>query len=264
MHTDEDAGQTYRTGVFINNSETYSLFESIDIENWIQSTESLQKMYHDICLNENANCDYKSVYKIDDTEYQKIFYPACEAAVRAERLLDMVGVLGVGCPEPWVPKQEIPPQPCWMNGWQNCPPPELEKCDVIAREMTKIVKKVQLTSKHAKCFRQSLTSKHVETKLRYFCVSQGVWDISNEDVDGLNNLTDMKARQEVFNLGETTYNNTDEDEGSNPKYLQKIKMALDNLKETQEAKKSLEFWNEYNGLATPNAEEGATEDAAAE
>jgi len=100
---------------------------------------------------------------------------------------------------------EPPPKPCWWQGEQNCPDPELEKCDVLTREMETITRKVALTSEMAKCFSISLQAPTVEKKLRYFCVSKGIWDEANCKGKSLRDLKDWKARGKVEYLGEAQY-----------------------------------------------------------
>merc|ERR1712159_104581 len=62
----------------------------------------------------------------------------CVNAHAAELVIDQIAVLGVGCPLPKPKYAPPPPKPCWFEGEHNCPDPELERCDIIAREMEKI------------------------------------------------------------------------------------------------------------------------------
>lgn len=174
----------------------------------------------------------------------------CVNAHSAELVIDQISVLGVGCPLPKPKYVPPPPKPCWFDGEHNCPDPELERCDIIAREMEKISGRAGITSQMAKCFSHTLEVDRIETKLRYYCVARGVWEAKGETK--LRDLAEQpwETRRLVNYLGDAQYHFDDVD-GGKPAYLQRVKKQLHKLKRQEMAADELEWWNGTTGLMTP-------------
>jgi len=69
-----------------------------------------------------------------------------------------------------------------LEGEKDCPDPELQRCDIIARQMETVTGKVGLTASMAKCF-MNMTAQTKEHRLRYFCVAKGTWDKAQKITD---------------------------------------------------------------------------------
>lgn len=191
------------------------------------------------------------------TAEDEVHETMCQDAHSAEFVLDELAVLGVGCPLPKDRYLPPPPQPCWYAGEQNCPDPEVEQCDKIVRNMKKITQAVHLTTKMGECFNTVMNAQNIETKLRYFCVSQGIQDAAIASGDTMYS-TDGNIVYDK-NMGKATYgqdanNDTSNDDAiflpGKPAYLQKVKATLKKLKEDDALDIELDWWNGLHNMAT--------------
>jgi len=180
----------------------------------------------------------------------------CKKAHHAELILDEISVLGVGCPMPKARYIPPPKPPCWANGDVECPDEELEKCDVLTREMRTITSEVKLTSDMAKCFSLNLKAPTSEKKLAYYCIAKGVYEeATNKDVLLKDLKDDDELRSKVHFLGEAQYHKVQGND--KPQFLHDVKEKLRGLKRDKAAREELDWWNGQWGTATPT---GVTDD----
>jgi len=104
----------------------------------------------------------------------------CLDALYADKILDKLEVLGVGCAGPSPIKITPPEEPCWIT--DTCPKPEPEKCDSIMREVKTIKKKVKLSLAHNECIDQTSSRAHSDQQMRFWCVKRGL--VGDVDANG--------------------------------------------------------------------------------
>lgn len=135
----------------------------------------------------------------------------------AEKVLDNLEILGVGCPKPNITLPVKPPQPCWRTN--TCPPKNIFECDEI-REKIKL-KKVssEITDPVSKCFMAHLKPTNEMESLKYSCVNSGM------------------AEDNGYYLGEADWTNKDtftrgpddESQQVGQGYMSEVKKNMDKL-----------------------------------
>jgi hypothetical protein len=208
------------------------------------------KTYVDLACKANPDCmDDKNGHMYDSENQANKHQVMCENSLLADHDLEHLAILGIGCPLP-KPRYITPPEPpCWDNGDEHCPPPELEKCDMIIRQMENITRSIKLSSEHAKCFNVNLVAPTPDKKLTFYCVAKGVYDQAQANGKKLiKDITLEEGQGKIHYLGETKYYKRQGN--GKPDYMHHIKERLRKLKEVGAAEEELDFWNSQNGIAT--------------